>query len=103
MGLQDLEFNRIEYLGIVAGSFAVIAGLLQVHKIYSNKSARDISLWALIGAMVSTSLWIYYHYTKKGGGPFLTTTTTFLFLLVALILKIYYDYQNKNEDIPSDT
>ena len=102
MGIKDLEFNRIEYLGILAGSFAVISGIFQVVKIYNNRSAEDISMWALIGALISTSIWIYYHYTKKGGGPFLTTTTTFLFLLVALFLKVYYDGLNKNKDKKDD-
>jgi len=91
MGIKDLEFNRIEYLGILAGSFAVIAGALQVKKIYDNKSADDISFWAIVIAMFSTSLWIFYHYTKKGGGPFLTTTSTLLFLIITLAMKIYYD------------
>lgn len=99
MGIQNLEFNRIEYLGILAGSFAVASGILQVYKIYQNKSAEDISLWALIGAIISTGIWIYYHYTKKGGGPFITTTATMLFLLTALFLKIYYDiYYNSIND-----
>lgn len=91
MGLKDLEFNRMEYLGILAGSFAVVAGFMQIYRIYTTKSAEDISGWALLGAMISTSIWIFYHYTKKGGGPFITTSLTFLFLLITLALKTYYD------------
>jgi len=97
MGLRDLKFDRIEYLGIVAGSFAVVAGLAQIHRLYSTGSAEDISYWALIGAMISTSIWIYYHYTKKGGGPFITTTLTLTFLIITLSLKIYYDNIKSDE------
>lgn len=100
MGLRDLNFDRIEYLGIFAGLFAIIAGAAQIARLYINKSGDDISLLALVGAMFSTSIWIYYHYTKKGGGPFITTTLTLTFLIITLSLKIYYDYINK--DVPEN-
>lgn len=103
MGLRDLNFDRVEYLGIFAGSFAILAGISQVVRLYKNKSAEDISLLALIGALFSTTIWIYYHYTKQGGGPFITTTLTLLFLIITLSLKIYYDYINGPETVETDS
>lgn len=97
MGLEHLNFDRVEYIGILAGSFAVFAGISQVIRLVKNKSAEDISLLALIGAMVSTGIWIWYHYTKRGGGPFVTTSLTMVFLIVTLSLKLYYDYKNAPE------
>lgn len=102
MGLE-LDFNRLEYLAMFAGSFAIISGVIQLRTIYKNKSAEDISMYALIGAIISTVIWIFYHYKKHGGGPFITTSITLIFLCISLSLKIYYDYNIAKPTKPDQT
>ena len=38
-----LEFNKLEYLGVAAGLFALIGGLEQLFHTYNKKRADDIS------------------------------------------------------------
>ena len=90
-----LEFNRIEFLGIVAGSFAVVGGVEQLRKTWRSKSAKDISFPFLLGLFVSTSLWLLYHFLKKGGGPFLTTLVIWVGLVFLAVMKVVYDAKGK--------
>lgn len=90
-----MEFNRIEFLGIIAGSFAVVGGLEQLFKTWQTKSAEDISFPFLLGLFVSTSLWVIYHYLKKGGGPFVTTLIAWFGILVLTIMKVKYDRRDR--------
>jgi uncharacterized protein with PQ loop repeat len=81
---------NIEYVGFVAGSFGVLAVITQLYRIIKLKSAKDISTIALIGGLISTSLWIFYHYVKNDSGPIITSSLLLMFLLIALGLKVYY-------------
>lgn len=82
--------DRIEYVGLVAGSFAVIAVLIQFYRIIKLKSAKDISIIALVGGLISTALWIYYHYVKDDKGPIITSSILFILLSITLYFKLYY-------------
>jgi len=95
--MLGLEFNKIEYLGLLAGSFTVFAGINQIYFMYKRQSADDISYPALIAAMVSTALWVTYHFLKHGGGPFLTTTTTLIGLTIVLLMKLRFDAQKAEQ------
>ena len=88
--------NRIEYIGIIAGSFSVMAGVIQLYRIYKSRSSKDISLIALIGGIISTIIWIYYHYVKNDRGPIITSSLVLIFLSITLILKIYYNDKSYN-------
>jgi len=97
--LHNMEFNTVEYLGIIAGSFSVVAGVAQVYRLADRKSADDIS-WIFIGAAItSTSLWVTYHFLKRGGGPFLTTSLTLIGLFIVAALKSAYGQEDGKDHL----
>lgn len=96
---EGIEFNSIEYLGVIAGSFAVIAGVGQIVTLIQRQSAEDISYVFLIGACFSTAVWVLYHFLKRGGGPLVTTALTLIGLLMVLVIKIIYDTKATNDSV----
>ena len=96
---EGIEFNSIEYLGLIAGSFAVVAGIAQIVTLFQRQSADDISYIFLVGACISTGLWVMYHFLKRGGGPLITTSLTFVGLLIVLALKVVFDVGGQDSDV----
>ena len=92
-----LEFNKLEYLGVAAGLFALIGGLEQLFHTYNKKRADDISYIFILGALVSTILWVIYHYRKKGGGPFIITIVSLIGIFVLLIMKLVFSAKKKKK------
>ena len=95
--IRTLEFNKLEYLGVAAGLFALIGGVEQLFHTYNKKRADDISYIFILGALVSTILWVIYHYRKKGGGPFIITIITLIGVFVLLIMKLVFSAKNKKK------
>ena len=94
----SFQFNNHEYVAIVAGLFAILGGLLQLIYTYNKKQADDISYTFLLGAIISTLLWVIYHYHQRGGGSFIITLVVLLSLLALLIMKICFDNGRKNKN-----
>lgn len=90
MKKRPLKFNSVEYLGLFAGAFSVAGSVQQISHTYKTRSANDISYIFLLAAMVSTAMWITYHYLKRGGGPFVSTLAMLAFLLIILAMKIHF-------------
>lgn len=98
---KKFKFTNIEFLGIIAGLFALIGGLQQLIHTYNKKKAEDISYIFLIGTIVSAILWVIYHYKNRGGGAFVITLITLIGLLILLIMKLIYE-NNDNKKAKKD-
>ncbi len=86
----SLQFDNLEYIAIGAGLVAILGGMSQLFYTYNAQQADDISYPFLLGAIVSTLLWIIYHYRKRGGGSFIITFIALLSLIALLIMKICF-------------
>ena len=95
---NKFHFSKIECVGIMAGLFAFIGGLIQLFHTYNKKKADDISYIFIIGAIASAILWVIYHYRKRGGGALIITLVTLIGLLVLLIMKLVFEYKKDKKD-----
>ena len=93
--VDHFQFNNLEYMAIFAGLFAIVGGLVQINHTYQTKKVDDISYPFLLGAIVSTLLWVIYHYQQRGGGSFIVTCIVLLSLIVLLIMKICFKNEMK--------
>ena len=93
--VDRFQFNNLEYMAIFAGLFAIGGGLVQLNHTYQTKKVDDISYPFLLGAIVSTLLWVIYHYQQRGGGSFIVTCIVLLSLIVLLIMKICFKNEMK--------
>lgn len=55
-----LDMNRIELLGLLAGSFTTAAFLPQVVKTWRSRSAKDLSLGMFSLFCLGVALWLVY-------------------------------------------
>ena len=94
---ETLEFGKLEYLGIFAGLFAIIGGVQQLVQTYNTQQCDDLSYTFILGAIISTLLWVIYHYHKKGGGPLIITIIGLFLLLSLLSMKIIFDKRKKKK------
>ena len=88
MNPKGFQFNKIEYIGIIAGLFALMGGIEQLVHTYNTQQAEDISYFFILGAIISSILWLIYHYIQKGAGCFIITVVAFLGFIILLIMKI---------------
>ena len=95
---KSIQFNKLEYLGIFAGLFAIIGGIQQLVHTYNTQQCDDLSYTFITGAIISTLLWVIYHYHKRGGGPFVITIIALVLLLSLLIMKIVFSNRKKKKD-----
>lgn len=98
MNPKGFKFNKIEYIGIIAGLFALMGGIEQLVHTYNTQQAEDISYPFILGAMTSTLLWVIYHYKNRKGGGFIITVVVLLCLISLFIMKIVLSTKNKIKD-----
>ena len=78
-------------IGVIAAGLTSFAFIPQVLKMYTTRSAKDISLVTLIQLSLGVSLWIIYGMYLKDCIIILANAVTLLTLLSALFL--YYKYR----------
>ena len=78
-------------IGVIAACLTSFAFIPQVLKMYTTRSAKDISLVTLIQLSLGVSLWIVYGIYLKDCIIILANAVTLLTLLSALFL--YHKYR----------
>ncbi len=78
-------------IGITAASLTMFGFIPQIIKIYNTKSAKDISLIALLQFTLGIFLWILYGIYLKDAIIIVANAVSLSTLLVALVL--YYKYK----------
>ncbi|OGX61156.1 MAG: hypothetical protein A2471_03815 [Omnitrophica WOR_2 bacterium RIFOXYC2_FULL_45_15] len=78
-------------IGVIAAGLTSFAFIPQVLKMYTTRSAKDISLVTLIQLSLGVSLWIIYGIYLKDYIIIVANAVTLLTLLSALFL--YHKYR----------
>lgn len=77
-------------IGITAASLTMFGFIPQIIKIYKTKSAKDISLIALLQFTMGISLWILYGIHLRDAIIIVANTVSVSTLFIALILYFRY-------------
>jgi len=77
-------------IGLTAAGLTSFAFIPQVLKIYTTKSAKDVSFVTLIQFSLGVSLWILYGIYLKDSIIILANAVTLLTLLSAVFLRYKY-------------
>ncbi len=80
-----------ETLGLIAGTLTTASFVPQVWKIWTTRSARDLS-WAMVAVFtLGTFLWLLYG-VKVGSASIMTANAiTFLLSLAICVMKLRFD------------
>lgn len=87
-------------IGVIAAGLTSFAFIPQVLKMYTTRSAKDISLVTLIQLSLGVSLWIVYGVYLKDAVVIVANIVTLVILLAALILYSLYGKKIKNGICP---
>ncbi len=82
-----------ETIGLLAGSLTTASFLPQVWKIWTTKSARDLS-WGMTGVFcVGVSLWLVYGLLIGAPSIIVANAITFVLSLAICVMKYRFDKQ----------
>ncbi len=95
------SLNSMDLLGLVAGTFTTIAFVPQLIKVWTSKSAKDISYGMFILFVSGIVLWEIYGWGIHSFPVIFFNVITFILGLAILILKFIFDGTNEtiSEDI----
>lgn len=80
-----------ETLGLIAGTLTTASFVPQVWKIWSTRSARDLS-WAMVGVFTAgTFLWLLYGLKVGSMSIVVANAITFLLSLAICVMKLRFD------------
>ncbi|MEH2248330.1 SemiSWEET transporter [Nostoc sp.] len=77
-------------IGLAAATLTTTAFLPQMFKTWQTKSAKDVSLIALITFIIGVFLWLIYGIYLQSLPIILANSVTLFFNLIILWLKIKY-------------
>ena len=93
------SINSLDLLGLVAGTLTTIAFVPQLLKVWSSKSAKDISYVMFILFILGIILWEIYGLEIHSFPVILFNIITFILGLTILVLKFIFDRKESKEDI----
>ena len=79
-------------LGLFAGILTTIAFVPQLIKIWSSKSAKDVSIITFTLFIIGVSLWCAYGWLIDSKPVIIANFITFILALLILTLKIFFEY-----------
>ena len=80
-----------ETLGLMAGTLTTASFVPQVWKIWTTRSARDLS-WGMVAVFtVGTFLWLLYGINVRSPSIMVANATTFLLSLAICVMKLSFD------------
>ena len=82
--------NWINYIGIFAGILTTISFIPQVIKVWSNRSAKDLSAWWLLIFFIGVSSWLIYGFLIFDFPIVIANAATIFLLLFIIIAKILF-------------
>ena len=87
--------NPIDILGLIAGSLTTAAFVPQLVKVWTSKSAKDISYLMFILFIIGIVLWENYGWEIHSLPVILFNIITFILGLAILVLKFIFEKRNK--------
>jgi len=83
-----------ETIGLIAGTLTTASFLPQVWKIWTTKSARDLS-WGMVAVFCAgTFLWLIYGVMLGAVSIIVANAVTFLLSLAICLMKLRFDKQD---------
>ena len=80
-----------ETLGLIAGTLTTASFVPQVWKIWTTRSARDLS-WAMVAVFtLGTFLWLLYGIKVGSTSIMVANAITFLLSLAICVMKLRFD------------
>ena len=79
-----------DLLGICAGTLTTVSFIPQLIRVWSTKSAKDISWGMLFIFCAGLTLWIWYGISIRAVPVIAANSVTFFFVLILITLKIRY-------------
>jgi MtN3 and saliva related transmembrane protein len=80
-----------ETLGLIAGTLTTASFVPQVWKIWTTRSARDLS-WAMVAVFtLGTFLWLLYGVEVGSTSIMVANAITFLLSLAICVMKLRFD------------
>lgn len=77
-------------IGIIAGTLTTLSFLPQVLKVWSNKSAKDISFGWLLTFLTGILLWVFYGLHIGSFPVLISNIATVILVLLILVFKIRF-------------
>ncbi len=82
-----------ETLGLIAGTLTTASFVPQAWKIWTTRSAQDLS-WAMVAVFtLGTFLWLIYGITVGSMSIMIANAITFLLSLAICMMKLKFDRQ----------
>ena len=78
------------WLGLAAGFLTTAAFVPQVWKIWKTKSARDVSLPAVVAFAIGVALWTAFGVFKQEIAITIWNSVTLVLAIAILVMKIRY-------------
>ena len=91
------SLTSMDILGLVAGTLTTIAFVPQLLKVWSSKSAKDISYGMFILFVSGIVLWEVYGWGIHSFPVILFNVITFILGCAILTLKFIFDRRDQNE------
>ncbi len=82
--------NRVEWVGLVAGSLTTLAFVPQLVQVWRSRSARDINLGTFCLFCLGVAVWLVYGVLLGATAVILSNAVTLLLACVILVLKIHF-------------
>ncbi|MCM4150689.1 hypothetical protein DHD05_03715 [Arenibacter sp. N53] len=82
--------ENIEIMGLVAAVLTTSSLMPQVHKTWSNKSTKDISLTMYLAMFLGVVLWLIYGIYHESVPMMLANFITAVLILIMIVLKLKY-------------
>jgi len=89
--LLNLSPKEIELIGYIGSFLTSVIYLPQVYQAWKTKSVRDVSIWMVILALISTLVWLVYGFGINNGGPIIVANfVVFSLTLLLLYFKVIF-------------
>ncbi len=92
------DISSIDVLGLIAGTLNTVAFVPQLVKVWSSKSANDISYIMFILFIIGIILWEIYGWEIHSAPIILFNIITFILGAAILTLKVIFEFKSSNLD-----
>lgn len=86
-----------EAIGNLAAICTTVSFVPQLVRVYRRKSATDISLGMFLFFSLGVLLWLLYGFMIQSQPVIAANTATLVLSLAILVLKLYYDRQQRRK------
>jgi uncharacterized protein with PQ loop repeat len=97
MIFSETAINLLATLATAFGTLSALSGFAQAHKMYQNKSSKDVSYIFLGVLTLNNVIWILYGIGIENYSIIITTSIALTALVLANLLYFRYREKKQNE------